>query len=31
MVEWTAEERAAIQDIFNSLDYEDVGPKALQR
>ncbi|KAG5262519.1 hypothetical protein AALO_G00276000 [Alosa alosa] len=31
MVEWTDAERAAIQDIFSNLDYEDIGPKALRR
>ncbi|XP_030629943.1 hemoglobin subunit beta-like [Chanos chanos] len=31
MVEWSAEERAAIQEVFNKLDYDDVGPKALCR
>ncbi|XP_067285372.1 hemoglobin subunit beta-like [Pseudorasbora parva] len=31
MVVWTDEERACILDIFSKLNYEDVGPKALQR
>ncbi|XP_056325346.1 hemoglobin beta embryonic-2 [Danio aesculapii] len=31
MVAWTAEERAFIQDIFSKLNYEEAGPKALQR
>ncbi|XP_052467166.1 hemoglobin subunit beta-2-like isoform X1 [Carassius gibelio] len=31
MVVWTDQERAYIQDIFSKLNYEDAGPKALQR
>ncbi|KAF4106668.1 hemoglobin beta embryonic-2 [Onychostoma macrolepis] len=31
MVVWTKQERACIQDIFSKLNYEDTGPKALQR
>lgn len=31
MVVWTDPERAFIQDIFSKLNYEDAGPKALQR
>ncbi|KAK9965487.1 hypothetical protein ABG768_004576 [Culter alburnus] len=31
MVVWTDQERAYIQDIFSKLNYEEVGPKALQR
>lgn len=31
MVVWTDQERACIQDIFSKLNYEDAGPKALQR
>ncbi|KAM8890094.1 hemoglobin subunit beta-1-like [Synchiropus splendidus] len=31
MVEWTAQERSIINNIFSNLDYEDVGPKALFR
>ncbi|KAK9530656.1 hypothetical protein VZT92_012144 [Zoarces viviparus] len=31
MVKWSDKERAIISSIFASLDYEDVGPKALSR
>lgn len=31
MVEWTDRERNILNAIFSSLDYEDVGPKALSR
>ncbi|KAM6951848.1 hemoglobin subunit beta-like [Aplochiton taeniatus] len=31
MVEWTAEERSIISEIFSKLDYDDVGPKCLSR
>ncbi|XP_008313279.1 hemoglobin subunit beta-1-like [Cynoglossus semilaevis] len=31
MVEWTEQERDIINSIFSSLDYEDIGPKALSR
>lgn len=31
MVEWSEDERAIITGIFSTLDYEDVGPKALSR
>uniref|UniRef100_A0A3Q3VXR5 Globin domain-containing protein n=1 Tax=Mola mola TaxID=94237 RepID=A0A3Q3VXR5_MOLML len=31
MVEWTDQERSILNAIFSSLDYEDVGPKALSR
>lgn len=31
MVEWTEQERTIITSIFSSLDYEDIGPKALSR
>ncbi|XP_034427138.1 hemoglobin beta embryonic-2 [Hippoglossus hippoglossus] len=31
MVEWTEQERAIITSIFSSLDYDDIGPKALSR
>nr|QXU63703.1 hemoglobin beta 2 [Sciaenops ocellatus] len=31
MVEWTEQERTIITKIFGSLDYDDVGPKALCR
>ncbi|CAJ1080677.1 hemoglobin subunit beta-like [Xyrichtys novacula] len=31
MVEWTDAERNIIQGIFGSLDYDDIGPKALFR
>ncbi|KAM3592391.1 uncharacterized protein V6R79_017867 [Siganus canaliculatus] len=31
MVEWTTQEREIINSIFQSLDYDDVGPKALVR
>lgn len=31
MVVWTDQERAYIQDIFSKLNYEEAGPKALQR
>lgn len=31
MVEWTDDERAIITSIFSTLDYDDVGPKALSR
>ncbi|XP_067224728.1 hemoglobin subunit beta-like [Chanodichthys erythropterus] len=31
MVVWTDQERAYIQNIFSKLNYEEVGPKALQR
>lgn len=31
MVEWTEQERAIINNIFGSLDYDDIGPKALCR
>ncbi|XP_059180343.1 hemoglobin beta embryonic-2 [Centropristis striata] len=31
MVEWTEKERTIIAGVFSGLDYEDVGPKALQR
>ncbi|XP_070836362.1 hemoglobin subunit beta-2 [Chaetodon trifascialis] len=31
MVEWTDFERATIQDIFDKMDYETVGPAALSR
>ena len=31
MVEWTDFERATIQDIFDKMDYEVVGPAALAR
>lgn len=31
MVEWTDFERATIQDIFSKIDYEVVGPAALNR
>nr|K7N5M6.1 RecName: Full=Hemoglobin subunit beta-1; AltName: Full=Beta-1-globin; AltName: Full=Hemoglobin beta-1 chain [Eleginops maclovinus]4ESA_B Chain B, Hemoglobin beta chain [Eleginops maclovinus]4ESA_D Chain D, Hemoglobin beta chain [Eleginops maclovinus] len=30
-VEWTDQERATISSIFGSLDYDDIGPKALSR
>lgn len=31
MVEWTEQERAVINNIFATLDYDDIGPKALVR
>uniref|UniRef100_A0A673AW59 Hemoglobin subunit beta-1-like n=1 Tax=Sphaeramia orbicularis TaxID=375764 RepID=A0A673AW59_9TELE len=31
MVEWSDQERSIITSIFASLDYEDIGPKALSR
>ncbi|XP_070783458.1 hemoglobin beta embryonic-2 [Enoplosus armatus] len=31
MVEWTEQERSIINNIFSTLDYEDIGPKALCR
>ncbi|KAL2078164.1 hypothetical protein ACEWY4_025849 [Coilia grayii] len=31
MVQWTDKERAIIKDIFSKMNYEDIGPKALQR
>ncbi|XP_048027512.1 hemoglobin beta embryonic-3 [Megalobrama amblycephala] len=31
MVQWTAEERAAIQGVFATLDYESVGRESLTR
>lgn len=31
MVEWSEDERTIINNIFATLDYEDVGPKALSR
>lgn len=31
MVEWTDDERTIINNIFATLDYDDVGPKALSR
>uniref|UniRef100_A0A673AZW3 Hemoglobin subunit beta-1-like n=1 Tax=Sphaeramia orbicularis TaxID=375764 RepID=A0A673AZW3_9TELE len=31
MVEWSDQERSIINSIFASLDYEDIGPKALSR
>ncbi|KAM9837701.1 hemoglobin beta embryonic-2 [Aulostomus maculatus] len=31
MVEWTEQERGIINSIMGSLDYDDVGPKALTR
>ncbi|XP_046888961.1 hemoglobin subunit beta-like [Hypomesus transpacificus] len=31
MVEWTDDERAAINTIFSKLDYDSVGPEALSR
>ncbi|XP_041672137.1 hemoglobin subunit beta-2-like [Cheilinus undulatus] len=31
MVEWTDQERSIINSIFASLDYDDIGPKALCR
>ncbi|XP_070846243.1 hemoglobin subunit beta-1-like [Chaetodon trifascialis] len=31
MVEWTEQERSIINNIFSTLDYDDVGPKALVR
>jgi len=31
MVQWTAEERAAIQGVFAKLDYESVGLEGLTR
>ncbi|CAN9509001.1 unnamed protein product [Ophioblennius macclurei] len=31
MVDWSDQERAIIADIFSSLDYEDIGSKALSR
>ncbi|XP_075889983.1 hemoglobin subunit beta-1-like [Nelusetta ayraudi] len=31
MVDWTDDERAIINSIFSTLDYDDVGPKALSR
>ncbi|XP_041817969.1 hemoglobin subunit beta-like [Chelmon rostratus] len=31
MVEWTEDERRIISSIFSSLDYDDVGPRALCR
>lgn len=31
MVEWTEDERAIINSMFATLDYEDVGSKALAR
>lgn len=31
MVVWTDQERAYIQDIFSKINYEEAGPKALQR
>ncbi|XP_063077350.1 hemoglobin beta embryonic-2 [Engraulis encrasicolus] len=31
MVQWTDKERAIITDIFGNMNYEEIGPKALQR
>ncbi|CAJ1080678.1 hemoglobin subunit beta-1-like [Xyrichtys novacula] len=31
MVEWTEQERSTINKIFGSLNYDDIGPKALRR
>ena len=31
MVEWTDEERTIINDIFSTLDYEEIGRKSLCR
>lgn len=31
MVEWTDQERAIIDNLFNNLDYDDIGSKALIR
>ncbi|XP_037611980.1 hemoglobin subunit beta-1-like [Sebastes umbrosus] len=31
MVEWTDQERSIISSIFSTLDYDDIGPKALSR